>query len=426
MRLAGQLAAGLSAVHQKELIHRDVKPENIWIEESGRVKLLDFGLALAEDQLVKTHSGALVGTPMYMSPEQACSRSVDHRTDLFSLGSVLYRAACGQPPFAGDSVPSLLMAVASCNPIPLSELRSDLPTELCDVIHRLLAADPDDRYATANALQTDLERLPERMKARDIKEEAPRESVAKVSPEALASGNNGGNRKRWWLLAAAALPLAILAAFLMRIEINGGTVEIVVDGADTPVQVNVLSDQSITITDPSDGESIKVTVDEDEQQMRIEKAGFATVTKAFDLSAKEGRSIRVRFIPQEMDVASASGNVSLAMEDRQRIIAGLLRRGCHILTANGIGFESESDGLPSPDDEIHWLKLNESASEEDLLFASKLPNLRLLSISDSKMTGRELAVLKGNMPSHRICTSLTCQTCKTKACRRSTSRNSIC
>lgn len=397
MSLSKQLAAGLAAVHREGLIHRDVKPENIWIEETGRIKLLDFGLALADDQLVKTHSGAMVGTPAYMSPEQACSRTVDHRTDLFSLGSVLYRAASGQAAFKGDSVPSILMSVASCNHESLRDLRDDLPEGYCDVIHRLLAADPDDRYADADALLRAFQEIPDRPRDK-ASESGESETAATTSPAPHASGGNRGGHRRWWMLAAAALPLVLLAAFVMRIELEGGTVEIIVDGADTPVQVNVLADRSITITDPNDGETISVSVDADQEEMRIEKAGFATVTKAFDLSDEQGRTIRVRFIPKARGDDKSGDEMVSSDDERQQAIATLLKRGAKMKTREGNTFDSSSDSLPSSDEEIDILWLLEDTTKEDLVLATKLPSVSLLSIDESKMTGHELAVLANHMP----------------------------
>ena len=118
LRIGREAAEGLAEAHGHGLVHRDIKPRNMWLEApTGRVKLLDFGLVRSDgDELGVTRTGMILGTPAYMSPEQAGGRKVDHRSDLFSLGCVLYRLATGRPPFAGSDPISTLVAVASAQP----------------------------------------------------------------------------------------------------------------------------------------------------------------------------------------------------------------------------------------------------------------------------------------------------------------------
>ena len=132
---AGEIAAGLAAAHERGLIHRDIKPANIWLEAAPdvsrgvRVKILDFGLARAADRtdVHLTQSGAIVGTPAYMAPEQARGEAVDRRCDLFSLGCVLYRMATGEPPFRGKDPMAVLLALTTEAPRPPRKLNPDLP-----------------------------------------------------------------------------------------------------------------------------------------------------------------------------------------------------------------------------------------------------------------------------------------------------------
>jgi serine/threonine protein kinase len=119
VRIGRETAAGLAAADQQGLIHRDIKPANLWLEETGRVKILDFGLArAAEDKAHLTQSGAIVGTPAYMAPEQVNGQTLDARCDLFSVGCVLYRLSTGELPFKGRDTISTLMAVATEQPPP--------------------------------------------------------------------------------------------------------------------------------------------------------------------------------------------------------------------------------------------------------------------------------------------------------------------
>lgn len=151
LRLGQQMAAGLAAAHDKGLIHRDIKPGNILIEAGidRRVKITDFGLARAADDATMTRTGMIAGTPMYMAPEQALGRSIDHRADLFSLGSVLYQMACGRPPFRGANAIAVLKRVVDEDPRPIRDILPDVPEWLCAIIDKLQAKSPDDRFASA-------------------------------------------------------------------------------------------------------------------------------------------------------------------------------------------------------------------------------------------------------------------------------------
>jgi eukaryotic-like serine/threonine-protein kinase len=151
LRIAAEAAAGLAAAHKLGLVHRDVKPANLWLEAPhGRVKVLDFGLARPVDAEVElTQSGAVVGTPAYMSPEQARGEKVDARTDLFSLGVLLYRLCTGKLPFEGPTTMAVLMALGTQEPRPVRELNPSAPGSLAALIHQLLAKKADDRPRTA-------------------------------------------------------------------------------------------------------------------------------------------------------------------------------------------------------------------------------------------------------------------------------------
>ena len=161
LKMARELALGLSAAHERGLVHRDIKPGNIWLEApTGRIKILDFGLArAARDDIHLTRQGAIVGTPAYMSPEQARGDVVDHRSDLFSLGCVLYRLTTGQMPFRGDSTMAILTALATAQPKPIRTLSPEMPQPLADLIERLLAKDPAQRPATARIVVQTLESI---------------------------------------------------------------------------------------------------------------------------------------------------------------------------------------------------------------------------------------------------------------------------
>ncbi len=150
LRIATQAARALSAAHAQGIIHRDIKPANILLQNCvERVKLTDFGLARAVDDASLTQSGLIAGTPQYMAPEQARGEPVDARADLFALGAVLYAMAVGRPPFRADSALAVLRRVCDDRHRPIRELNPDVPAWLEAIVDRLLAKDPDDRFATA-------------------------------------------------------------------------------------------------------------------------------------------------------------------------------------------------------------------------------------------------------------------------------------
>lgn len=186
IRIASGVTRGLAAAHAVGITHRDIKPANLWIEEStGRVKILDFGLALARtgnDRL--SLGGTVIGTPGYLAPEQARNEPVDDRTDLYSLGVVLYELCTGRLPLLSNSIPGQLIAIIVQEPKPIRELNPEVPEPLADLIHGLLAKEPRRRPNSAAALAERLADVRERCAAENdralkiVTEPAPRTEPA--------------------------------------------------------------------------------------------------------------------------------------------------------------------------------------------------------------------------------------------------------
>ncbi len=158
LRIGSQVAAGLAAAHDQGLIHRDIKPENVLLEDGvERVTLTDFGLARAVDDTSVTREGTIAGTPQYMSPEQSRGESIDQKSDLFSLGSVLYTLCTGRPPFRADSSYGVMRRISDATPTPIRELNPDIPEWLVGIIAKLMAKEKSERFDSAGEVRELLE-----------------------------------------------------------------------------------------------------------------------------------------------------------------------------------------------------------------------------------------------------------------------------
>ena len=221
LRIGLQTAEGLAAAHKQGLVHRDIKPANILLENGvERVKITDFGLARAVDDASVTQSGTVAGTPMYMSPEQAEGLPVDHRSDLFSLGSVLYVMCTGHPPFRASGTHAVLKRVIDASPRPIREVNPEIPDWLIAIIAKLHAKKLEDRIQTANEVAEVLgQHLSDLQAGRTgnvtTRSKAPETMAAPAAaaPTPVADVPGLVKKKRWpRLVAAAALVFVIVSA----------------------------------------------------------------------------------------------------------------------------------------------------------------------------------------------------------------------
>ena len=248
LRIGIQVASGLAAAHAQGLIHRDIKPSNILLENHvERVKITDFGLARTADDASLTQSGVLAGTPQYMAPEQAHGEVLDQRTDLFSLGSVLYAMGTGRPPFRASTAMAVLRRVCDESPRPVREVNPDLPAELAEVIAKLLSKSPDDRFGSAAEVAEQLGRqlaalqqasLPQPQPAPAAPTPAARRFPRKMIAALLLIGGGLGLTE-----SMAFTHVSALVATILRIPVPSGTLMIEVDDPD--VQVSVDGDEVI-------------------------------------------------------------------------------------------------------------------------------------------------------------------------------------
>ncbi len=197
VEIARALAEALGAAHEKGIVHRDLKPANVMVSSQGRVKVLDFGLAKevrspSSDAATLTSAnptelGVVMGTPAYMSPEQASGHALDHRTDIFSLGVLLHEMATGRQPFEGSSSAELICAILRDTPPPVTDLRAELPSDLARIIRRCMEKDPSHRVQTAQDVANEF---------RDLASQASHKtpSAAAFGPRTAAPADSGALR----------------------------------------------------------------------------------------------------------------------------------------------------------------------------------------------------------------------------------------
>jgi serine/threonine protein kinase len=208
LRIGRQIASGLAAAHETGLIHRDIKPSNILIggDPQAHVKITDFGLARAADDASLTRSGAVAGTPMYMAPEQANGEALDHRADLFSLGSVVYTMLTGRPPFRAGNTPAVLKRVAQDNPRPIREVIPEVPRWLCRIVDKLHAKKPANRFQSAGEVADLLADCEAQLKSQgDLKDQSRIPGSNPVRPDKPAP-----RRRNIWVVLVVILVVIVL------------------------------------------------------------------------------------------------------------------------------------------------------------------------------------------------------------------------
>jgi serine/threonine protein kinase len=179
--IVAQVAQGLAYAHEHEIVHRDIKPSNIMVIRDGHVKITDFGIARMASSAVRTQTGMVLGSPKYMSPEQVLGKVIDQRSDIFSLGVMLYEMLTGEAPFSGENVNAIMFQTLNSTPVAPSTLNSNVPDMLNFIVAKALAKGVDDRYQNAQDFARDL---------RACRETLPR------SDRPLVTVSSGGERKK--------------------------------------------------------------------------------------------------------------------------------------------------------------------------------------------------------------------------------------
>jgi len=201
--IAIQIGEALGGAHEGGIVHRDIKPANILITDRDQVKVVDFGLAKLAGEATVTRKGSVIGTPAYMSPEQATGDEVDGRGDLWALGAVLYEMVAGRRAFAADHEQAILLAITTTDPTPIDTLRPEVPAELQRIIRRCLKRKPQERYQAASDLVADLKRF--------RGDPTPAEVVTQTLPSASRARRRWSLKHRVLPVAAAIVAVALVA-----------------------------------------------------------------------------------------------------------------------------------------------------------------------------------------------------------------------
>lgn len=325
LRIGMQAARGLAAAHAQGLVHRDIKPANILLENGvERVKLTDFGLARAVDDPSLTQAGVVAGTPQYMSPEQAKGEAVDARSDLFSLGSVLYAMATGGPPFRGDSSIGVIRKVCDEEPRPIRESNTEIPTWLDALIRKLLAKDPAQRFTSAEEVAEVLgDYLARLQRGEAIVEEVPddlsglHDAALDVGPATLAGVEDVGPEKMprerrggaWrWAAAASVLGLVALGttealgvtrlgelvATVLRIRVPEGILVLEVDDPETKVAI----DGGDVVVHGGGVRELKLKAGQ--HQVQALRGGMPTRVELVEIRKGDKQTLRIGLEPDEV------------------------------------------------------------------------------------------------------------------------------
>ena len=309
LRIGMQAAKGLAAAHAQGIVHRDIKPANIFLDENvERVQLMDFGLARAVDDASLTRSGTLAGTPQYMSPEQARGESVDQRSDLFSLGSVLYAMCVGHAPFRAESSYGILRLITDREPRPVREINPGIPEWLCAIISRLMSKQADDRFDSAEQVAELLECCLAHVQ----------QPTTAPLPESVAALGPKHNRRPPFgkFIAAAAFAFSLIfAGVLIVLELNKGTLTIESDLDDIPIRI-MQGDRVVEeLTIHQSGDSVRIPAGKYVVVIDGEVDGIAVQNGRVSLRRGDTEIVRVIRSGVSTDSSAALSNESRSESD---------------------------------------------------------------------------------------------------------------
>lgn len=333
-----QVAAALQRAGEIGVIHRDIKPENILLTKKGEVKVADFGLSrLAEgaggEQLSLTQSQVTMGTPLYMSPEQVERRTVDSRTDIYSFGVTCYHMYAGQPPFRGKSPIDVAYQHVHNEPQPLSEIRPDLPAELCAIVQKMMAKKQEERYQSAGEVVREVNRLREALNLGVVAAVSISSSFVGAGPDPRGLSTqsyHGDASSASWLWRSAAI-VGVLAALAGGLAFGWQQ-----NRRETPVK-----DQPGPIVPPENGQakkSAKPQTDENELVQLVQKYDQPTTQGQLNAGLEHSVELGLFYIKERRP------------EDAEKFFAGLAKPSQKIPAYRFLGKIGHAIALAYKDD----------------------------------------------------------------------------
>lgn len=310
VRIAAQVAEGLSAAHEQGLVHRDIKPANVLLENGlERVQITDFGLARAIDDASMTRSGVISGTPQYMSPEQSRGDAIDHRSDLFSLGSLIYYMLTGRSPFRAETTMGVLNRICNDAPRSLRSINPDVPEWLEHIVTKLLAKSPNDRFQTAHDVAELLENCLAHVQ----------EPNGTKMPNELAQLAPTSNRKppRAKLLTASAAVFLFVCLGLGLNEFNKGTIKIESDLDGVPIRIMQGDEVIQQMTVSLNGQSARIAAGTYIVEIDAKFDGAQIANGRCVLSRGETETIRITYTKASKKVMTNAATVQSRVRVRE-------------------------------------------------------------------------------------------------------------
>jgi len=291
-----QIAQGLAYAHEHGIVHRDVKPSNIMMIRDGHVKITDFGIARMASSTLQTQTGVVLGSPKYMSPEQVLGNSIDQRSDIFSLGVMLYEMLTGQAPFSGDSINAVMYQTLNSPPPLPSTINLDVPAMLNFIVSKALAKELDDRYQNASEFADDL------LACRDKLPRTSEKIIEQTRPPSSSASANMAD--------------AIAVAGKPNIDTDEGS----------PVAPMKLSSdfdsfeatmRMVALTSPDDLEEIGKT-------LKIKRPSLGAINQTAPPKAKPAEHITARTIPLKINPADTDSSSNSALDGKLFLIIVVL------------------------------------------------------------------------------------------------------
>lgn len=401
LRIGLQVSAGLAAAHQQGLVHRDIKPSNILLEEESveRAMITEFGLARAANDASVTRTGAYMGTPQYMSPEQARGEAVDQQSDLYSLGSVLYAMCTGHPPFRAETPYGVIRRIAEEEPASIQHQNSEIPGWLCQIVARLMARQKEDRFESAGEVHELLEEC--------LSHVQQPEQFPLPQPLTEAGEAGTGRRLKTALWGGFSSLLILLAGVIYYIQTDHGVVKIDVKDPSLKVAIN---HQTVTMRE---GNKQPLVIDAGESKLMIQQGDNKFESDTFKLSRdgrvvfsvdllegevlvqKDGRQF------QRMPVADNEPGGPAEEKQRQRIakLTQELQAAIDALGALRSEATTESEQLKSADAELTRIQaalsaeINVEVTGESVAELKKAVDKQLVSVVAKQAAGADPRVM---------------------------------